>query len=185
MLILGVSAPGVLDFPVVQQPENNPASVTENAGEVTQFGMADKNHVIGLLAHNTLAGEAFSSLRIGQEIRISYANSRVDHFIVNRLARFKVMFPGSRDLSYLDLSTYKLYNTQELFRMFYQGNTHVTFQTCIEMGGDNSWGRLFITAIPVPELYFRELKILNLAERQSNLAVIHALELLNWDAISW
>ncbi len=34
--------------------------------------------------------------------------------------------------------------------MFYTGAGHVTFQTCIIKDGNPSWGRFFVTAIPIP-----------------------------------
>jgi len=177
--VRGVYVPGVLAFPVVQQPTDSPQTVSETEGVVTQFSQAAQHNIIGLLAHNTLAGVYFYSLKIGQEIRIVYGDGRVDYFIVNRLARFKVIQPGSRDVRYKDLRTSRIYNTQNLFSTFYQGNVHVTFQTCIQMGNEPSWGRLFVTAIPVPRLYLRELEALRLTDWQQSPTIIKTLELIS------
>ncbi len=178
-LIRGVYVPGVLAFPVVQQPAEDPQAVSEAAGVVTQFSQAAQNHVIGLLAHNTLAGASFYSLELGQEIRIVYGDGRVDYYVVNNLARFKVIHPGRQDIAYMDLRTDRIYNTQALFAAYYQGNLHVTFQTCIQHDGDLSWGRFFVTAVPVPKLYFREIDALGLSDFQKNQALLSALELMS------
>ena len=36
------------------------------------------------------------------------------------------------------------------FKKVYQGDRHVTFQTCIAGPGSLSWGRLFVIATPKP-----------------------------------
>src|SRR5512137_1911565 len=76
-VVRGVYVPGVLAYPVYQQAENDPGFVSEKDGVVTQFHLAAKNNVIGLLAHNTLAGASFSNLMVGQEVRIVYGDSKV------------------------------------------------------------------------------------------------------------
>jgi hypothetical protein len=178
-VIRGVYAPGVMAFPVVQQPQNNPSAVSENASEVTQFGPAASNKVIGLLAHNTLAGASFSNLSIGQEVRIIYGNARVQYFVVDHLYRFQVIQPEGPNTSYLDLGTRKTYSTQQIFRWFYAGKIHLALQTCIQLDGNSSWGRLFITATPIPPTFFSHLKALNLPELQNSLAIIKSLRLVD------
>ena len=39
----------------------------------------------------------------------------------------------------------------QMFKRAYLGDRHVTFQTCLEAYGNNSWGRLFIIAVPKSE----------------------------------
>ncbi len=83
----------------------------------------------------------------------------------------------------MDLSTNKILNTQELFAMYYQGASHVTFQTCIQMGDEASWGRLFVTAVPVPVPFLRGIQILRLAGVQDNSTVMKALELFGGNVV--
>ena len=45
--------------------------------------------------------------------------------------------------------------------MFYNGETHVTFQTGILRSRNLSWGRLFVTAIPVISIGFQEYQSLS------------------------
>ena len=69
--------------------------------------------------------------------------------MVNHLSRFQVNQPNSRFENYVDLNSNITYTPQDIFTKFYNGDVHVTFQTCIPMDGNSSWGRLFVTAIPV------------------------------------
>ncbi len=184
-LVRGVYVPDEFAFPVVQQPDGDASSVTLNDGEITEFGAAAKNHVIGLLAHNTLAGIYFFNLRAGQEVRIIYGNAKIQYFIIDHLDRYEVMDSGKRDVSYKDLLTKKTYDTQALFYKFYGGTMHVTFQTCIRRGDDYSWGRLFVTAIPVPDNFFRKLKYLDSPENHGSLAITIDLRLMDGNALSW
>ena len=147
-VVRGVYVPGVLAMRVLQQPADDPGFVLPMGGVVTQFREAALNHVIGLLAHNDLAGVSFSNLKVGQEVRIIYGNGRVDYYVINRLARFQALPSGSEGENYVDLSSNITYTAQGIFSMFYDGKVHVTFQTCILYGGNSSWGRLFVTALP-------------------------------------
>ncbi len=184
-LVRGVYVPDEFAFPVVQQPAGEPSSVTSNDGEITQFGAAARNQVIGLLAHNTLAGINFFNLRAGQEVRIIYGNAKIKYFIVDHLDRYEVVDSGRRDVGYRDLRTKKTYDTQAIFTKFYAGTLHVTFQTCIQRGDDYSWGRLFVTAVPVPDSFFRKLKYLDLPKNQGSMAIIIDLRLMDGNALSW
>ncbi|MCL4257202.1 MAG: hypothetical protein KJZ53_01585, partial [Anaerolineales bacterium] len=59
---VGVYVEGQFQYPVVQQPGNDPAWVTSNFGEVTEFRIV-RQHTgnDGLIAHNYLAGGSFYS----------------------------------------------------------------------------------------------------------------------------
>ena len=133
-VLRGVFVQGVLALAVVQQPEADPGSVSIKAGVATQFREAARNHVIGLLAYNYLAGAAFSSLKVGQEVRIIYGDGRVNYFIVNRLAKLQALQPNDRAGNLVDLNTDIAYSSQDVFIMFYDGDTHIKFQTCIKQG---------------------------------------------------
>jgi hypothetical protein len=146
--IRGVYVTGLFAYRVVTQPANNPGYISKTDGTVTQFGMAASLNVIGLLAHNNLAGASFFSLTVGQEINIIYGDGRVVTYIVNQISRFQALQPSSENSSFVDLNTKNVYFAGSLFNKFYQGSDHVTFQTCIAQDDIASWGRLFITANP-------------------------------------
>jgi hypothetical protein len=147
-IVRGVYVPGVMAYQVVEQPADNPGYVSRSAGAVTQFSMAARYQVIGLLAHNNLAGKSFSNLVAGQEIRIVYGDGRVVIYTVNKVTRFQALQPSNENSDFVDLNTRGTYSAQAIFKMFYQGGDHVTFQTCISRDGNTSWGRLFVTATP-------------------------------------
>lgn len=148
-VVRGVYVPEVLALQVLQQPAGDNTSVLRLDGVATQFNAAAQNHVIGLLAHNDKAGASFAGLQIGQEVRIIYGDGRVDYYLVNRLASYQALQTGDEVKNYLDLGSNITYTVQEIFTMFYAGAGHVTFQTCILKDANPSWGRFFVTAVPV------------------------------------
>ncbi|MGD0877390.1 MAG: hypothetical protein ABSA01_04490 [Anaerolineales bacterium] len=148
-IVSGVYVPGTLALRVVQQRGDDPESVLRIRGVATQFGLAAHNHVIGLLAHDDLAGAFFSYLEMGQEVRNVYGDGRVEYYQINRLDRFKAPQPGSQNGNYVELSSIITYTALDFFTMFYNGVAHVSFQTCILHDGKLSWGRSFATVMPV------------------------------------
>jgi hypothetical protein len=169
-IVRGVYVPGVMAFPVLQQTAGDPAMVISQDGVITQFGAAATNHVIGLLAHNNLAGAVFSNLKIGQEIRIIYGDGRVEHFIVATISSFKANDPENPYSTFSDWKSDITYSAQDIFKMFYMGERHVTFQTCILKDGVPSWGRLFVMAVPVSDNYFLQTGPESLSLAQINYA---------------
>jgi len=161
-VVRGVYVPGVMADRVATQPVGNPGYVSKSDGMVTRFDMAARYKVIGLLAHNNLAGVSFSNIVIGQEIRIVYGDGRVAIYMVNQVARFQALQPFSENSDFLDLNTNSTYSAGAIFKMFYQGGDHVTFQTCIFQDGNSSWGRLFVTAVPASYAYNYETRSMGL-----------------------
>ena len=149
----GVYVPNTLALPIVQQPSGKAAYVSNNAGEATQFRMASQYGNVGLLAHNHLAGQAFSQLLPGREVRLVYGDGKVEYFIVTEVLRYQALQPDSPWSSFRDLNkkTDEILSVEQVFKRVYFGDRHVTFQTCIEAEGNMSWGRLFVLAIPKSE----------------------------------
>jgi len=138
----------VLALPVVQQPAGQAGYVSNNDGEVTQFGLAAKYGNIGLLAHNHLAGKFFSQLAVGQEVRLVYDDGHVEYFVIKEVLKFQALQPESPYSSFKNLARDETLTAQKMFKRVYGGDRHVTFQTCIAMDGQLSWGRLFVIAVP-------------------------------------
>jgi hypothetical protein len=147
-VVSGVYVPGILAEKVVQQTGKNPGYVSRVEGVVTQFGMAMSYGVIGLLAHDTLAGGTFINLRAGQEVRIIYGDGKVAYYSISSINSYKALDSDSTSSNFIDINTGKGFTTALIFAMYYQGGDHVIFQTCIAKDGNLSWGRLIITAIP-------------------------------------
>ena len=150
-LLRGVYVSDVLALPVVQQPSNNASYVSNRDGEVTQFSMASQFGNIGLLAHNHLAGRSFPQLAAGQEVRLVYGNGKIETFVVTEVLKYQALKPNSPYSDFRSLDDGKTLNAEQMFKLVYFGDKHVTFQTCIESNGNASWGRLFIIAIPKAE----------------------------------
>ena len=151
-VLRGVYVPDVLALPIIQQPTCNAGYVSSKLGEVTQFGMAAQFGNIGLLAHNHLSGSSFSQLAIGQEVRLVYGNGKVEYFVIAQILQFQALDPNSPYSSFSDLTSNETMTAEQLFNKVYRGERHVTFQTCIASGESLSWGRLFIIAIPKPQI---------------------------------
>lgn len=147
-VLRGVYVPDVLALPVVQQPWGNAGYVSSNDGEATQFRMAAQYGTVGLLAHNHLSGRQFSLLKAGQEVSLIYGDGQVETFIVTEVLRYQALQPTSPYSSFLNLDREETLSAEGMFKRVYFGDHHVTFQTCIEFGGDLSWGRLFVIAVP-------------------------------------
>ncbi len=147
-VLRGVYVPGVLAFPVVQQPVGNAGYVSLNDGEITQFGMPTQFGNIGLLAHNNLSGRYFSQLASGQEVRLVYGDGKVEYFVVTQIFSFQALEPTNLFSKFRDMGTAETLTAEQLFGKAYRGSRHVTFQTCIAANGEPSWGRLFVVAAP-------------------------------------
>jgi hypothetical protein len=138
----------VLANKVIQQSAENSGYVSSTKGVVTQFGMAIPYGVIGLLAHDSFAGENFINLQPGQEVRIIYGDGKVSYYTIRSINRYKAIDSHSTVSNFADLYSGTIYTAAQIFAKYYQGGDQVTFQTCIAQDGNLSWGRLFITATP-------------------------------------
>lgn len=147
-VLAGVYVPHEFALPVVQQPVGNPGYVSQSRDVITQFEMAAEVGNIGLLAHNNLAGQEFTNLSLGDEVRLVYGDGKVEYFIVTQMLRYQALQPYSPYSEFRDLETSQTITAEELFRKVYRGDRHVTFQVCIAANGTDAWGRLFIIAQP-------------------------------------
>ena len=147
-VLRGVYVNDVLALPIIQQPFANPGYVSNNDGEITQFGMPSQYGNIGLLAHNHLSGQLFSQLTIGQEVRLVYGDGKTQTFVITEVLRYQALQPTSPYSSFRNLNKDETLTAEQMFKRVYTGDRHLTFQTCIESNGSNSWGRLFVIAVP-------------------------------------
>lgn len=157
-LLGGVYVPNVLALPVVQQPVENSGYVSNNDGQVTQFGMASQYGNVGLLAHNYLSGKVFSQLVVGQEVRLIYGDGKVEYFVIKEVLKYQALQPNSQWSSFRDLKDDTVLTAEQMFNRVYTGERHVTFQTCIYAEGISSWGRLFVVAVPKTNFSADELR---------------------------
>lgn len=145
--ITGVYIEKLMATPVVQQPQGSYEYISNDPNTITQF-MLTTPEVIGLLAHNYLAGKLFFDIDIGEIIFIIDGYGGVFEYRVVKIDSYQVTKIDGV-VKYLDIHEYQELDTAQLFAKHYMGEKHLTLQTCIAKDGDPVWGRLFITAIPV------------------------------------
>lgn len=149
--LVGVYAPEVMTLPVVQQPSGNAAYVSTQQGVVTQFALASQYGSTGLIAHNTLAGQNFYQLAIGDVVSLVYGDGSIQMYEINQVQSYQALNPYSPYSNFVDLSNPGVqYSSTDLFyRTYGLGGDMLVLQTCISRDGNDSWGRLFIIASPV------------------------------------
>jgi len=143
-----VDVPGLFTYPVVQQPEDNAAFVTNRRNSLTQFRMAAHDGVTGVLAHNYLSGRDFYKLQVGQRVSVWYDHQAVEHYQVTSIHRYQKLEPASLRSDLIDLETHRQLTTPEVYDLYYRGSHHLIFQTCMEGEGRLDWGLLFVVAEP-------------------------------------
>jgi hypothetical protein len=73
----------------------------------------------------------------------------IERYRITGLNSYQKLSPGSNWSYYLDLETGEKYSTYQVFSQYYQGEHHLTFQTCLEKDGLETWGIIFIVAEPL------------------------------------
>jgi hypothetical protein len=148
--VVGVYVPGVLALPIVQQPSNSPAYVAPIPGVATQFRMAKEYGTDALLAHNYLSGKLFFNLVAGQRVVLVFGDGRVRFYEVKELNSYQALSPNSPYSNFIDLANPgSVLSAADVFLENFAAGSSLVFQTCIESGGVESWGRLFVKAEPV------------------------------------
>jgi hypothetical protein len=146
--VTGIYVEGVLALPVVPQPSGQPAYVSTAPETVTQFGAASDFGSLGFLAHNTLAGAHFFDIRSGHIIVVVYGDGHVRQYQVTQIRRFQATNPNSPYSNFIDLDQGTTLTYTDLFYQTYGVAGQLILQTCIAAEGNDSWGRLFILAMP-------------------------------------
>jgi hypothetical protein len=150
--VTGLYVEDVFALPVVAQPSGQPAYVSTAPNTVTYFSAAAAFGSYGFLAHNTLAGANFFNVRVGQIVAVVYGDGHYQTFLVNAVRRFQATSPTSPYSNFIDLAQGNTLTATDLFYQTYGINGQLVLQTCIAANGNDSWGRLFILAVPyIPE----------------------------------
>jgi hypothetical protein len=145
--LVGVYVPGVMAFPIVNQPAGNYGYVSKELDEVTLFGLAKKNNTIGLLAHNDMAGKDFIKLLPFMRVMLIYGNGKINSFTITDVKYYHALEPYSPYSNFEDVENFGVWITaEELFNQIYASSNQLVFQTCIAANGESAWGRLFVTA---------------------------------------
>ena len=154
----GLYIPEILAARVVQQPIGNNEFVSPRQNVVTQFELASRVGSTGLLAHNYLAGESFSSLKEDQKFYLIYGDGQVQTFVVTEILRFQALQPTNPWSEFRDLENGDFLTASAVFSKVYDKPGRVIFQTCITIGSNISWGRLFVIAEPYSQNHYTEIE---------------------------
>lgn len=147
--IVGVYSPGVLSLRVLIQPWGDPNWVSDERDTATLFVAAAKEGkgTIGLLAHNGLAGASFLQIGLGQELDIVLGDGAVLPFHVSEVQRYQAFSPNDPSTPLKDLTTGRTWSADDAFNRVYGADgSRVVLQTCIKVGDEWNWGRLFVIA---------------------------------------
>ena len=148
-VIRGIYADENFGYPVIQQPSSKPAFVSEINGVVTQFALASQYGTTGMLAHNYLAGDAFFDLQVEDIVEVVFGDGSVKQYQISNILSYQALSPNSASSNFVDLNTGETLTATQLFKRVYSGSHHLTLQTCIANGSEDSWGRLFLIAEPI------------------------------------
>ena len=145
--VVGIFVDGLMALKVVQQPSSNPGYVSTEMDVATYFTMVINltgNH--GLLAHNYLAGIYYYDLVPGQSVVLIYGDGSTVEYVVSDIEQFQALNPTSPSSNFVNVSTGEGLSAEQLFYRVYGGDSRTTLQTCIALGDEDSWGRLFVIA---------------------------------------
>jgi hypothetical protein len=146
--VAGIYIPGRLALPVVQQPKDKPGYVSPTVDVVTQFDMASKFGSLGFLAHNYLAGSKFFEIAQDDIIHVIFGDGHYERYRVIQIRRLQALQPTSALSDFVDLGTGQKLTASDLFYETYGIKSQLVLQTCIAVGKQDSWGRLFVIATP-------------------------------------
>jgi hypothetical protein len=144
--IKGLYAEDTFMLRVIQQPSGKPGFVSPVEGVATQFSMASTNNVTGMLAHNFSSGRFFFDLALEDEIDVVYGDGTIKQYKITMVKKYQALSPKSAASDFVDLETKEKLTATGLFSKMYSGKHHLTLQTCIQEGTEDSWGRLFVIA---------------------------------------
>jgi hypothetical protein len=146
----GIYINEVLALRVVRQPSGQPGFVSSVEGVVTQFSLAQKYNVVGLLAHNFSSGSLFFGIKLGDNINLIFGDGTIKELQVTKVEKYQALSPSSPYSEFINLSTGERLSAEKMFYKYYTGDPHVILQTCIQKDGISSWGRLFVIAETIP-----------------------------------
>jgi len=144
--LVGLYAPGIFRFKIVEQPDGNAVFVSPLGDTLTNFLSAKNNGITGLLAHNYLAGRNFYDLEVGDSLFLIWGDRRFVEYLIVETGDYQKLSSDIFASKYIDLATGETLTTDDVFTRYYRGNHRLTLQTCLERKGDLSWGLHFITA---------------------------------------
>jgi hypothetical protein len=139
-----------LSFVFTVIPSQGLYSVTSDPQSVTFYTLAYQVYgTMGMLAHEDLAGAAFTELQAGDIITLTYPAfdkrtglNKVRRLVVTDVLRYRASAPLSEWSGFVDMKTGIGIGSEDLGRVVYNSGHALVLQTCF----NQSQGRLFIIA---------------------------------------
>ncbi len=147
--ITGLYISNLFSYPVIQQPDNQPAYVSPEADRVTQFQSASSFGSLGFVAHNTLAGMKFPEINAGNLISVVYGDGHYRQYQVRQIRTLQAVQPNNPYSSFIDLSTHQLLSVEDVFYQTYGVKNQLILQTCISYQGLELMGALICRGSPL------------------------------------
>ncbi len=147
--VRGLYIPGLIALRIVQQPDGQYDFISYEEDTATQFQSPSLFGVIGLLAHNFLSGRSFFQIVPGELLTIVYGDGQTEAFQVAEIHDYQRLAELDLHSDFQDLANNQTLSADQVFQYYYQGQRHLTLQTCLEKDGNWNWGIRMITALPV------------------------------------
>ena len=155
---VGMIVPKLFTLPIMQQPTGRPDFVSTEPEVVTEFSLTTQFGSTGLLAHNYLAGSNFSKIKENDLIVLVTADKEYKLYKVEKILSYQALSPNSPYSNFVDLNdSSRVLSAVDLFMEVYTEEGSLVIQTCIALGNEPSWGRLFVQAFPVTDIGIEDL----------------------------
>jgi len=105
--------------------------------------MASSYLIVGLLAHNFLAGAQFFNLQLNQQIILVLGDGSLEYYKVSDIQTYQALSPTNPYSNFISPDGQKTLSSEEVYKQVYEKGNQLVFQNCIQKGNDDSWGRLF------------------------------------------
>jgi hypothetical protein len=108
--------------------------------------MASSYLTVGLLAHNFLAGAQFFNLQLNQQIILVLGDGSQEYYKIDDIQSYQALSPTNPYSNFISPDGQRNLSSEKVFRQVYAKGNQLVFQTCIQKGNEDSWGRLFVIA---------------------------------------
>ncbi|MFM8321895.1 MAG: hypothetical protein ACKOC5_13360, partial [Chloroflexota bacterium] len=95
-----------------------------------------------------LSGGKFYQVQVGQPLWVVYSSDHIHRYRVTEIRKYQKVDPFSLTSDLIDLTTQERLTVDQVYDHYYQGDHHVTLQTCLEGAGRSDWGLTFVVAEP-------------------------------------
>lgn len=146
-------------YNIVQQPPGQEEYVDPNYDVITEFSELseeEEKQARWFLAHiQGKAGQEIAQLRQGMRIRFEMEGGEVQEYEIAGVVRYQATEPNSSTAPLIEVNEnletigIPLSNRAVKRGLFGLANGGIILQTCIENGGNSSWGRIFVVAQPL------------------------------------